>query len=162
MASSGRVSQWFSSLSDRITEQEAFQQLKSKWEELDPQSKTYLRFLIGGVVGVSVIFFSLNFIWSVHSLKSEVSEKTELLSILQNANDELKRLKDLTSSLSSESKATGPWAPYFETLASSAGIEKTALNSSPEKAGAPHDMSKGVHEIEPRSEDVAVLEGPQL
>ncbi|MGK5087690.1 hypothetical protein WDW86_09040 [Bdellovibrionota bacterium FG-2] len=142
MANSGRVRQWFSSISDRISEQEAFQQLKSKWEELDSQSKTYLKFLLGGIFAVTVIFVSLSFIWSVHSLKSEVVEKTELLSILQSANDELKRLKDLTSQVSSETKSTGPWAPYFESLATGAGIEKTALSSSPEKAGAPHDLSK--------------------
>jgi hypothetical protein len=147
MESESKFKEWISSATDFVNEQAWFQEIKTKWEELDPQSRMYLKFAASGAGVLIVFFILLSSLWSVHSLKSELLEKRALLTMVQNATDELKKLKESTAgggfSASAESTGGTPgWNPYFESTAGSAGVDKASLSIQGEKTGASSDQSK--------------------
>jgi hypothetical protein len=127
-------------VTDFLNDQPWFQQLKQKWEELDPQSRTYLQ--IAGFVGTTAVllFLVFNTIWSVHKLKTDSSEKSELLTMLVNANEEMRRLHDNAPDASASDN--GKWDVYFEGIAGAAGLDHSALTISTEKPGNNSDISK--------------------
>ena len=141
MESDSRFKQWVTKFSDWLNEQVWFQQIKSKWDELDPNSRTYLRLGAMGASVLIVLIGVISMIWSVHSLKSELHDKQELLSTIQTANDELRRLRDQTSSVP-QSSGGGTWPAYFETVATNAGIEKDKVTIGSEKPGAAGETTK--------------------
>ncbi len=149
MGSDSMFQQWITSVSDWLGEQEWFQQLKGKWEELDPQSRLYVK--AGAASGSVLLFFILvlSAVWSVHSLKNELAEKTELLSQIQSANDELRRLRDETAGAAAAgAQQTGPWPAYFESVGTGAGLDKATLTVSGEKPGATSDQAKeGLYDL---------------
>ena len=62
------------------------------------------------VAGFSILVFTLSSVAGVHSLKSELNEKNELLSTIQNSNDELRRLREAnTSAISAATQDTSAW-----------------------------------------------------
>jgi hypothetical protein len=147
MESSAKLREWMGSISESLNDQVWFQELKTKWEELDPQSKLYLKFagVGGGIIFVFVMIIS--FIWSVHSLKRELSEKQALLNQIQNANDEIYRLRSSVPGGGGGRAAEGdetPWHAYFENMAPASGIDKSSVTVASEKPGASGDQSKEV------------------
>jgi hypothetical protein len=127
-------------VTDFLNDQPWFQQLKQKWEELDPQSRTYLQ-IAGFVTTVVILLFAVfSTVWSVHKLKVDSSEKSDLLNMLQNANEELRRLHDNAPDASASDN--GKWDIYFGTVASNAGLDRSSLNISAEKPGNSSDISK--------------------
>jgi hypothetical protein len=90
-----------------------------------------------------VLVLVLSSIWSVYSLKSELSEKQELLSMINSANDELHRLRESNAGAPMGAAAGGGnWQSYFETVAGSAGIDKGSLSVGSEKPGSSSDTTK--------------------
>jgi hypothetical protein len=143
MESNSRFQQMMTSLSDWLSEQEWFRQLKGKWEELDAQSRTYLKAAGAGGAVLIVLMMLLSAVWNVHSLKGELADKQELLTHIQTANEELRRLRDETSgSAAAGGGGGGPWAPYFETVGTNAGLEKATLTIGGDKPGATSDQAK--------------------
>jgi len=148
MENESRLRQLINSASDWLNEQEWFGQLKTKWEELDTQSRLYVK--AGGLAGglLLLLMFVLSAVWSVHSLKTELAEKTELVTSIQSASDELRRLREETASSPAASSATaapagnGTWSSYFETVGSTAGLDKTMLTVSSDKPGATSEQAK--------------------
>ena len=139
-----KLKEALSSLSSQIEEQAWYQELKSKWEELDPQSRLYLKVATFGSSILVILLVLLSAIWSVHSLKSELYEKRKLLSLIDSANDELRRLKDSAPAASASKmldRESGPWSSYFESIAAIAGVGSNFSVSS-EKPGASGDQSK--------------------
>lgn len=134
---------FFSQLGDRLNEQVWFQQLKQKWEELDPQSRNYLKYsmLGGGILAGLILVLVAGF--QVRGLSKELAEKAELLTLIQNANDELRRLKESGAAPPAPETAAQPWPAYFETAAGNAGIERPSLSVQPEKpASGTSDLAK--------------------
>lgn len=142
MVNNTKIQEWMTSLTEFLNEQQWYQELKAKWDELDPQSRTYLKFAGFGCALLAVILIILSSIWSVHSLKAELREKKALLNLIQSANDELRRLRETTPSSVGKDREGGPWPAYFESLASSSGFDKAALTVSPEKVGTPGDLTR--------------------
>ncbi len=127
---------------ERLNEQQWFQELRGKWEELDPQSRTYLK--LASVGGTLLLVFVLigSSVWSVHKLKRELAEKADLLVLMQGANDELRRLKEANSAAAAGAEAEGPWPAYLEGIASGNGIDKTSFAVGTEKPGGTTESSK--------------------
>lgn len=146
MASDSRISQAFAQFRDKISEQVWFQQLKGKWEELDPQSQGYLKAAGLGASALLVLTLVFGSLWRVNSLKRELAEKSDLLHVIQSANDEMRRLRDSSPSAAQGGmpgdQNTAPWPTFFESLASTAGIDKAAMTLSPERGGGATDMAK--------------------
>lgn len=146
MENESRLKQWWSQLSEKLNDQPGFQQIKTKWEELDPQSKLYLK-AAGGIGSVLLLLIvTLATLWSLHQLKKDYSEKSALIALIQSANEEMKHLQDsLPQGVSSQNKnqeAGAAWASFLESTALAAGIDKANLTIGPEKAGSTTDQAK--------------------
>lgn len=139
---SNKLGQWMDSLRDALADQPWFQSLKAKWDELDPQSRTYLKLASAGGALVLTVAVAGSFVWNVSKLKRELAEKNELLGMIQSANDEMRRLKESNASVGMAASAAEPWPPYFTGLAASAGIAKESLTLSEEKKGAGSEQVK--------------------
>lgn len=143
MESEGKLGRLFSTLGDKLNEQVWFQQLKGKWEELDPQSRTYLRAAGIGLSSLLVLVLVLSSIFSVRALRHDLNERTELLGTIQTAGDEMRRLRESNPAVASGSEPeSGPWAPYFETIATQAGMEKSVVTIGEEKPGTNSELAK--------------------
>ncbi|MCM2324117.1 MAG: type II secretion system protein M [Oligoflexia bacterium] len=141
MESSSRLGQIFESLSDFLANQEWAQQLKAKWEELDPESQFYLRIgAIGGTL-LLILFALVSLVWSTYSLKKEVAAKAELVQVLQNANDELRRLRT-AGAPTATTPSNEPWNAYLTNAATSLGLGKENFSVSDEKKGTESDQMK--------------------
>ena len=131
METESKISQFFTKIGEKLNEQVWFQQLKTKWEELDPQSRSYLKYASAGTVVALVLFLVLFSVASVNGLNRELQTKNRLLTLLQNANDEIRRLKDSIPAAAlggtQGGDKAGPWAPYLESTAATAGIDKASM-----------------------------------
>lgn len=137
-----KLKELYDSAINWLTDQPWFQQIKGKWDELDPQSRFYAQ-IAGLGMGVFLGFFMLaTFYWRVHSLQSEYSDKIELVNLLQQAGDEMRRLRDTSGVGRMAPGAVGAWTAHFDTVASSSGIDKSKMTVSNEKAGTSSDMAK--------------------
>ena len=119
-----------SELNDTLESQAWYQELRSKWEEVDPQTRLYVQ---AGSFAAGVLLLvgtSLGFVLHVYGLKHEISEKSDLLQMVRSAQDELERMRTQTSGSGSE---TIQWAPLIEAQATQAGLDKSQVNVSPEK-----------------------------
>ncbi|HUP57293.1 MAG TPA: hypothetical protein VM598_07575 [Bdellovibrionota bacterium] len=134
MENESRIGRMLEKAREWVAEQEWFQQLKAKWEELDPQSRLYAKAGAGGVAALAFLFAIVSSIWSVQSLKSELRTKQELVDQLQASSDELSRLKGESPDLGAEGEKPN-WPVYFSENAVRAGVEGGAVTVSDEKAG---------------------------
>ena len=146
-----RLTDALSGALDKIAGQVWFQELKSKWEELDPQSRMSLKLASVALTLMGLVFLIFSSIWGVYSLKQELKDKKVLLTVLQSANDEMQALKDrlppTSTSLGPDVSET-PWATYFEGITTGLNLDKTLVSIGQEKAGDTTDESKeAIYEI---------------
>jgi hypothetical protein len=144
----------FQSFSDKIQDQVWFQQGKAKWDELDARAKTALKYasLIGSAF--LVVSFVASSLYSVAAQKNEIDEKLALIQKIQGAQDELRRLKEVTSRFNGGGDE--PWGQFLQQKGASAGIDPTtvqiltegvlASGTTPPPRGKP---AKGSKEPEP-------------
>ena len=113
-----------------ITEQSWFQNIRSKWEELDVESRHNLK--IAGIGGGSLLaIFLVGYgSYSVHSLKAELTEKQNLLYSIQGANDQL-HSGPVGSTPSDAGKEN--WTGYLQATATQAGLDLGSLTLSADK-----------------------------
>lgn len=141
--SDSKIKELLHSLTDALNEQVWFREAKQKWEELDPQSKKNLQLATFGIAVLATFATILMSIWSVHSLKNELTEKQNLMNVIQTADDEVRRLRDaLPSQALAGANDAMSWTQYFESIAATAGFDKNNLSVSQEKAGPTNDLSK--------------------
>ncbi len=126
--------------SDQVQDQVWFQQLKAKWDELDARSKTGLKYL--GLFGSAFVLIGgvAYGLISVSDQKREIDEKLALIQKIQNAQDELRKLKEVTSRMSGDSAQ--PWNVYLQEKASAAGLDPSSVNVGDEIAINPGTQPK--------------------
>jgi hypothetical protein len=145
MEKESRISGLFRSLLDKIQDQVWFLQLKAKWDELDARSKMALKYfaLIGGTVGTTIIVgLSL---YNVARLRNEIDDKLALIQRIQSAQDEFRRLKEVTARLGGTDGA--PWSQFFQDKAQMIGLDPSSVTVKPEQkvsAGSADDSGKSV------------------
>jgi hypothetical protein len=122
-----------------LATQQWWQELEGKWNELEPQQQLYSK--VGSFLAISltVLISLFNFFWTVRSLRNQISEKSELLTYIQNSNDELRHLRDTNSGVSAGDNS--PWDAYVKARASDAGIDAAGVVVSPERPGAKSDIA---------------------
>jgi len=142
-----RVRETLKSIGAQLNEQEWFQQLKGKWEELDPQSRLYLKYGSAGAAILMGLLMVISSVSSVYSLKSEIAEKTDLLNLIRTANEELSNLRRQTGGARiSVGKDKGikkeiNWKQYLEKTAVGAGMSKDSLVVSTPKPGQSGELA---------------------
>lgn len=131
MENESRFSQMLRSFSDKIQDQGWFQQLKAKWDELDARAKVALKYtlLLGSSV-LTVGFVGTN-LYDVAVKKHDIDERLALIGKIQSAQDELKRLKDVTSRLSGGNEQ--PWGEFLKAKAESSGFDSSIVQVVSEK-----------------------------
>jgi len=139
-----KLTEWSRTASEWLNDQQWYQEARAKWDELEPQTKTYIKLGLGTFALLSVFFTLLSSVWSTHSLKTELEDKNSLVNFIRGANDEIRRLKDLmpAAGAAGSKPETAPWLSYFESSATSAGIEPSNLSLLAEKAGQSSDSAK--------------------
>ena len=138
----GQIDDWKAQLTQAqenaqnwVQEQIWFQEIKAKWEEISPENRLYLKLGVGAVSLVSVMVYTLVSVWGIYRLKSEVYEKNDVLALVQNASVELKQIRSRTGG-TGETQG-GNWRTMIDQVASSAAIDKAAVEMSAEKAVPP-------------------------
>lgn len=127
---------------DSLNDQQWFQELKAKWEEIDPQSRSYLK--LASLAGAALCFIVLviSSVWSVSSTRAELLEKRALLTLLQSAHEQTTQLRDSVLGRGSQpslqdSKQKMAWPSYFSGLAGTSGLSPSSVNVMGEKSGVP-------------------------
>jgi hypothetical protein len=133
-----KIGEFFVQIRDNISEQQWFQELKGKWEELDPQSRTNLK--LGGMgAGILLLgYLLLNLTWSVHAIKKDYTDKQELLTLIENATDQMRKVQELHPNLApNPGDEKDDWNAYLQQTAGGNGIDKAVLTISPPKTVGP-------------------------
>lgn len=131
MENDGKFAQIWHNLSEKIQDQVWFQQLKAKWDELDARAKTAVKYasLIGSiVVGVGLVGTSL---YAVSDKKDEIDRKTALIAKIQSSQDELRRLREVTSRFAGGDAA--PWTQFLQDKAGEIGLDPAVVTVGAEK-----------------------------
>lgn len=151
MNSESKIGQLIQTISDQVSQavqdSPAFQQLKSKYEELDPKSRMAV---LGGGAGLIVLLVGgvlVNSALGVRAIKQDVADRNDLIRLLQTANDDLRKLKDEAAGAgmargNGDREAQPAWAAHFESTAMGAGIQKEAVTISGEKPGTQGEQTK--------------------
>lgn len=120
---------------ETIRESEAFQQLKSKYDELDGQTKLYVNL---GAAAVVVLFILLTILVSMAKLggfKSEINEREEMIGYLTHSADLIRQMKTQQQAERGSADVSSPLPQFVETLLPNAGIERGKIELGSERAG---------------------------
>lgn len=134
----------FSRFSEKISEQVWFQELKQKWEDIDPKTRfiAQLCALGGFVLGLTIVIgFSY---WKTMGLKSEYLLKAELLSIIQASNDEIRQMsseRTLVGGGTGQDLSTAEaMKGYIGSLAETANLNPETISVDEVKPGKSSDL----------------------
>lgn len=145
MANESKLKALWIQLNDKLQEQVWFQQIKTKWEELDPASRLYTK--LGLTLSSVLVVFMLVIvsIVQVRGLKSELTQKTQLRMILQTANDEIQRLRASSGGFSpSMDSDSVDWKASLKAAATNSGLEESVLEFGPEKPSSNPSVMKEI------------------
>lgn len=142
-------------ISDKLQDQVWYQQGKAKWDELDANTRTAIKYGSLGLTIVGTLALVTVSALSVHGKKTDLDEKLALVQKIQSAQDELRKLKEVTSS-AGVSAADEPWQGYFELQASNSGVDPTTLKVIGEKPLSAPPPKKGEKKEESRMNEVLV------
>ncbi len=131
MENESRFSQALRNASDKIQDQVWFQQLKVKWDELDARAKLAVKYTT--LIGVSALLLGLvgTNLYAVADKKRDIEERMSLITKILSAQDELKRLRDVTSRVSGGDQQ--PWVEFFQSKAQPAGFDASIVQVLSEK-----------------------------
>lgn len=128
---SKKFQQGLKSAGDSINDQAWFQQLKSKWDELETQTQTLIKAVCFLAFVSTYLYFSFSFIGGAYALRNEYREKKELLHYLHVASQDIAQLGNQASAASAGKDAR----QILDELTSRAGLSPEAMNFSPPTPG---------------------------
>jgi hypothetical protein len=139
----GKLAALVQQLAEKLQENPAFQKLRAKIDELDPQSRLYLN----GAIATTAVLATLGVIWGSYSAaqraRSDYQEKLALTEMIQNASVELRQLREKNAGAGgTRSDVPAPWPPYLESQALQLGIIKESLTLGPEREGKSSEQNK--------------------
>lgn len=121
-------------LGEQLSEEQWYQEAKAKWEELDPQSKLYVKLGSAAAAMLAVLWVVIGSVVSVYGLKSDMAERNELLNLVTAAGEEMRDLKTAGRSAGTPGRKPN-WKAFFESSAGTAGVDAKSLDVSGEKKG---------------------------
>ncbi len=107
-----KISDAFEQFTAKIKEQEWYQQLEASFERLPPDQQKMVKMGAWAVGGLSVLIFTWTMVGSANDAKSEYYEKYELLQTLNQATDELRRLRGQNAGMNQG--GTANWKQFFQ------------------------------------------------
>ena len=149
MENESRFARMWRPISDKIQDQVWYQQGKVKWDELDAKTRMAIKYGSLTVLTLGLAILVVNSAMSVSRQKKDLNDKVALIQKIQAAQDEMRKLKEVTS-LAAGGSSPGSWNSYFENQATTSGIDATTLTVSAEKAvsgGAKKEESRHIETI---------------
>ncbi len=116
-----------------MKEQEWYQQLQNTYQQLSPEQQNYLKW---GSVSISLIFsfyITWNIVKSSNAIKDEYYQKQELVQSLNQASDEIRRLKGQSMGFSQSTSAN--WKTTVQSLVAAQGLQPDAVELMKETSG---------------------------
>lgn len=134
-------------LSQAVQDSPIFQQIKTKYDELDANQKLAVTGGSAAVVILVILFSVYQLGSSVRAIKQDLADKNDLIRLLTTANDDLRKLRDeAAASGMSRTADTGDqntaWNAHIEGQALNAGITKESISIGGEKAGTQGEQTK--------------------
>jgi type II secretory pathway component PulM len=139
MGLSEQLSDKWTSAVDSFKDSSTYQALNNSYQQLSPEHQTYVRW--GGIAASVFLLFYLIFsaTQAANSVKDEYYQKQELLTVMNQAGDEIRRLKGQNSSFSGGG-AEQNWRGVLANVASGQGLAPDALQIAKESAGSSQTM----------------------
>jgi hypothetical protein len=121
-------------LLEKVRDSEAFQQLKTRYDELDSQAKLYVNL---GALAAVVLFVFLSLVISMaklNGLKTDINDREETIGYLERSADTIRQLRQQQTS--STNQDTGSPLPSFvQTVINSANIDPSKVEIGSERQG---------------------------
>jgi hypothetical protein len=162
------LGRFFQKISDQVQDQVWFQQGKAKWDELDVRAKMAVKYAL--IIGSAVLIIGGvgTSLYAVAAQKREIEDKLGLIQKIQSAQEELKRLKDVTSRFNGGGDQA--WGAFITERATPAGIDPSALqivseavvaSNSPAPAPAPKGPKSAKDKDKEKDATPAAAAGPE-
>lgn len=135
------INEFVKSASEWLTEQSWFDDLKMRWQDLDPRSRGYFKLGAMGVGGVIAFFMMISVLSGVTGARSDYYARLEMLGTLDSATAEMKSLKRRTG-MDSGGEIPTPWADRFGRIANESSIDPSAMIVGPETPGKQNELVK--------------------
>lgn len=135
------INDFVKSASEWLTEQSWFDDLKMRWQDLDPRSRGTIKL---GALGLGVVLSFLTMISvlsGVTSARSDYYARLEMAGTLDAATAELKSLKRRTGAETGGEMPT-PWSEKFGRIATESSIDPSAMIVGPETPGKQNELVK--------------------
>ena len=117
----------------KIKEQEWYQQAQNSFDQLAPEQQTYVKWgSIGGAFAL-VLYFTFSILSSANGIKNEYFEKQELLQLVNQAGDEIRRLKGQNAGFTQSVNQS--WKSVFSNLVTAQGLPPDAAEILKESPG---------------------------
>jgi type II secretory pathway component PulM len=127
---------FLTSWKDKIAESQAVQTLKSKWDDLDPQSRKNLSLAGGAAAVVLVLWIFISGVGGTYALRDQVRTKQDILNTLKNANQEMAQLRAAGGGAAGVIGQKPNWAQILASVATQASVDGANMKTGPEKPGA--------------------------
>ncbi len=139
-----KIKNWFSEQGKKVTEalneQPWFQELKSKWDALDSQVKTYTLYGATAFFSLLLCIFVLSAMIQSGETRGELNNKLELLSYIRKSQAEIRGLRGRGSAAGGNSQEN--LSNYLKSLAGRSGIKNELVQVSADGAGKDGELSE--------------------
>lgn len=135
------INDFVKSASEWLTEQSWFDDLKMRWQDLDPQSRGYFKL---GALGVGILiglFSVVSILSGVTGARSDYYARVDVVGVLESATAEMKTLKRKTGVDTGTENPT-PWSERFGRIATESSIDPSSMIVGPETPGKQSDLVK--------------------
>lgn len=122
----------------QMKEQEWYQQIQSTYQQLSPEQQTYVKW---GSLGGSLIFalyLTFSVVQSSSALKDEYFQKQDLVQSLNQASDEIRRLKGQNMGFSQSGPVS--WKTTLQSLAATQGMQPDSIDLMREATGSSQNV----------------------
>ena len=123
---------------DKIKEQEWYQQIQASYSALPPEQQNYVKWGSFGALMALLLYGTYVTMDMSNSVKDEYYQKQELTQLVNQANDEMRRLKGQNSGFTSSAPQT--WKAAIEGVASSQGLAPESVEIAKETPGPSLDV----------------------
>jgi hypothetical protein len=122
------------SVLEKIKEQEFYQQLQASYQQLSAEQQTQLKWGSAGIGFLVLFWLIFSVIKASNGAREEYYEKQEMARVINDASDEIRRLKGQSSGI--VSSGGKDWKSIIEQRGTSIGIPRESLEVTKEGAGA--------------------------
>lgn len=132
------ITEKYNEFLDKIKDSEVYTQIQNQYQQLPPEQQKIVK--VGGisVIGILFLFYSYTIFTNANRARSEYFDQQELLMLVNQAGDEIRRLKGQNAGLSQS--GTQNWKQHIASLAGAQGVPPANVEVSKETPGATKEI----------------------